>query len=301
MNAIASPLKTIYYQYKSGLESPKEIVVHRINKLLYGQKRATEIKHKKEYEALKRVWLKGDVWDFNGIKLPYDEGIAMEFLGCFKDSLYVFCYFNDNYDRSIVDLNFSYEGTYGYKMSDPPFEVMVKKGDVVIDAGAWIGDFSAYASIKGATCYAFEPNRRILPLLRTTRQLNPNIHVVEKGLGNQSGFSFFEQSTFHSGGGKVTSEPASAAERVEITTIDDFVATQKLERVDFIKADIEGFERYMLQGAVKTLREFAPELAICTYHLPDDPQVLAKIVLEANPNYRIVQKRCKLYASAVKR
>ena len=70
-----------------------------------------------------------------------------------------------------------------------------------------------------------------------------------------------------------------------------------LTHVDFIKADIEGYERYMLEGAQETLRRFAPKLALCTYHFPDDPEVLAALITKANPAYRIVQRRAKLYAS----
>ena len=297
MNPTLRSLKTIYYQYTLGIESPGEIIIHRINKLCYGRKRALQIKNQKEYEALKRTYLKNDCWDFNGVKLPYDENIKVELLGCYKDSLFFYCHFNDSYNSKIVDLNFSYEGAYGYQISDPLFDVTVKKGDTVIDAGAWIGDFSAYAAIKGATCYAFEPNKKILDLLKTTQRLNTGFHIVEKGLGNRSGVSYFEQNWVHSGGGKVVTAPSSLSQKVEMTTIDDFVAEQNIERVDFIKADIEGFERFMLLGATKTLQKFAPKLAICTYHLPDDPQVLAKIILEANPKYVVVQKRCKLYAS----
>ena len=84
--------------------------------------------------------------------------------------------------------------------------------------------------------------------------------------------------------------------RIECTTLDDWVKENNISRVDFIKADIEGAERYLLAGAQETLRRFKPRLAICTYHLPDDPQVLAKLIKLAVPEYHVIQKRKKLYA-----
>ena len=70
-----------------------------------------------------------------------------------------------------------------------------------------------------------------------------------------------------------------------------------LPRVDSIKADIEGYERYMLMGAQETLRRFAPKLALCTYHLPDDPEVLSELIKQANPDYNIVLKTKSCIAS----
>jgi hypothetical protein len=74
------------------------------------------------------------------------------------------------------------------------------------------------------------------------------------------------------------------------------VSENKLERVDFIKADIEGAERGLLSGAKNVLKEFSPKLSLCTYHLPDDCEVLERLILEANPKYKVRQGPNKLYA-----
>jgi len=44
------------------------------------------------------------------------------------------------------------------------------------------------------------------------------------------------------------------------------------------------------------LKTYAPKLAICTYHLPDDKEVLTKLILQANPDYKIKYAWKKLYA-----
>ncbi len=57
-----------------------------------------------------------------------------------------------------------------------------------------------------------------------------------------------------------------------------------------------GGERLMIEGAQWVLKNYAPKLAICTYHLPDDKKVLTDLILKANPDYKIIHKWRKLYA-----
>jgi hypothetical protein len=52
----------------------------------------------------------------------------------------------------------------------------------------------------------------------------------------------------------------------------------------------------LLKGAKGVLRDFSPKIAICTYHSPDDPKILRDLILDANPNYKIIQGIMKLYA-----
>lgn len=168
----------------------------------------------------------------------------------------------------------------------------VESGDVVIDAGAWIGDFSAYA---------FEPTQTIYEVLSKTAEMNgkDRFHPVKKGLGDKQTEGALSISNSNSCANSIVLFKSEETEDIELTTIDVFVAENKLTNVDFIKADIEGFERNMLIGATETLKRFAPKLAICTYHLPDDPQVLEKIVLDANPNYKIVHIQKKMFSQVI--
>ena len=169
-------------------------------------------------------------------------------------------------------------------------------GDVVVDAGSWIGDFAAYASVKGATVYAFEPIEVPYRYLLETARLNANILPVKKGLGDSETRAVMSDDDSYTLGNAILVNGKNGS-AVELTTVDAFVRDQRLARVDFIKADIEGYERHMLKGAQETLARFAPKLALCTYHLPDDPEVLETLIKEANPAYEVVQKRKKLYAA----
>ena len=226
-----------------------------------------------------------------------DEQLLLSYV--FDDTFCSYYYFGDKYDESIVDYCDIGEGLYG--LVNDKVNVTVEPGDIVIDAGSWIGDFAAYASVRGATTYAFEPTDSTFALLQKTAELNGNIIPIKKGISNENTSAMVLVNKSNSGGNALKllseNEQEKPISTVETVRLDDFVRENNLPRVDFIKADIEGFERHMLAGAQETLARFAPKLALCTYHLPDDPEVMAGLIKQANPKYNIVQKRKKLYAS----
>jgi hypothetical protein len=55
-------------------------------------------------------------------------------------------------------------------------------------------------------------------------------------------------------------------------------------------------ERNLLRGAEQTIKKFKPKIAICTYHFPDDPEVLEKMIKNFIPEYNIIKSHQKLYA-----
>ncbi|MDR1257211.1 MAG: hypothetical protein LBJ86_05650 [Spirochaetaceae bacterium] len=127
----------------------------------------------------RKIWLEKDAaknyfYNFNGARIPYYRGnvkyedLRFVFIDTFLFSLLL----NDDYSAALVEKfeNDMPEGPYGYR--EEGFDVTVKPGDIVIDAGAWIGDFSAYAASKGASAYAFEPTPYMFKTLRKTAELN---------------------------------------------------------------------------------------------------------------------------------
>lgn len=120
------------------------------------------------------------------------------------------------------------------------------------------------------------------------------------GLGNES--ATLNLSTGKGGANLIIENGISQnenSEQIHITTLDKFVDENNISKVDFFKADIEGYEREFLKGAKSTIQKFLPKMVICTYHLPDDPEVLEAIIKDCNPNYRIVHSRHKLFAQCL--
>jgi len=124
-----------------------------------------------------------------------------------------------------------------------------------------------------------------------------NCTVVPYALGNSNEDIDIFINDNNLGGASVTKkEKAERIEKIKQTTLDDFVRENHIKRIDFIKADIEGAERFMLLGAEKVIKKFKPKIAICTYHLPDDPEILENILKSIVPEYNIVHKYKKMYA-----
>lgn len=82
----------------------------------------------------------------------------------------------------------------------------------------------------------------------------------------------------------------------DLISLDEYVIQCGLSKVDFIKVDLEGAERDLLLRAKMTLRKYKPRLAICTYHLQSDRKILSKLIMEANPKYKMCYAKMKLFA-----
>jgi FkbM family methyltransferase len=243
-----------------------------------------------KYFTDKGIDIQSEILDIYGNKiingLRFDDNGRYAFLISMGDIILP-KYFND--------YNICSEGPYELEETG----VRLKAGDVVLDFGANMGMFSAVALNEGCKVYAFEPTPSTRDYLEKNKKINSDNFVIEPyALSNEVGETDFYLDSNVNTENSISnlSECAENIISVQMTTLDSFVEESNLERVDFIKADIEGAERYMLLGGIKTLKKYAPKLAICTYHLKDDPEVLENIIKNANPHYKIIHKYKKLYA-----
>lgn len=167
-------------------------------------------------------------------------------------------------DFVLKQYEFNYDGTV----------CKVENGDVVIDGGGCFGDTALYfAHVVGPTgkVFAFEFIRENMAIFQKNMALNPTlrdiISLVPNPLWSHSGEHLYI--TEDGPASSVSSAKPAGSDTVEIiltVSIDDFVWDNNLEKVDFIKLDIEGAELNALHGAEKTIKKFTPKLAICLYH-----------------------------------
>jgi FkbM family methyltransferase len=147
---------------------------------------------------------------------------------------------------------------------EPLVWVMPERGSVFIDVGAYIGPYTILAAkAVGATgrVIALEPDPTNRRQLEKNLQLNgiSTCTVVPLAVWSCSGrigWSEAERPDWH----RACEEASSGA--IEATTLDDLVADHALDRIDWIKMDIEGGEVEALRGAQRTLARFRPALFI---------------------------------------
>lgn len=147
----------------------------------------------------------------------------------------------------------------------------VVKGMVILDIGANIGDtafnFCKYTGATGMV-YAFEPVDTTFNKLRKNASLNnfQNIQIFNVALSDKKEELVFGYSWNQNSSAilmrKSVSETNSNMGKATAISLDEFLAENKINKVDFIKLDVEGFEKFVLTGASKTLTEFKPILYV---------------------------------------
>lgn len=153
----------------------------------------------------------------------------------------------------------------------------VSDGDVFIDIGANYGYISLVAGSRGAQVWAVEPERVNLNKLHLQVALNSwDIRILPVAISDEPGELFIEPKAGRSTVSKKKSSHDSYV--VDTVTVDSLVKDEGLDRVDWVKIDVEGHEVHVLRGARSTLKKFKPVVLIDIHkHVVSPEQCLAAV------------------------
>lgn len=174
--------------------------------------------------------------------------------------------------------------------------VYPQAGEYVFDIGAYKGDsaiFFADSVGKTGRVFAFEPTQKNFKVLADNVALNNLsgiITPVNKGLFDKTGT--MGALTFDWGAPSSFISDQEGNERVQVTTIDEFVRENRLKKLDFIKMDVEGLEYQVISAGIESIKRFVPKLAIPLYHNTSD-LVTLPLLVSSMANYKFYM-RCKI-------
>ena len=179
-------------------------------------------------------------------------------------------------------------------------EVRLAPDDVIIDAGAFIGDTAVFFHHKlGGRCriHSFELLDENLALLVHNLERNGvadgQVVINKLALTDRTGDEIVVAAGGSQGATSIFGK-STQGDRVKTATLDDYVVYANLPRVDFIKMDIEGSEVLALAGARQTIQHFKPRLAICLYHKWDDAFTIPQAIHATGVDYAFTFKWVQL-------
>lgn len=139
-----------------------------------------------------------------------------------------------------------------------------KESLVFFDIGANVGNHALFMSQHAGSVHAFEPYSLVREQMEKNVRLNnlDNVHIHPVGLGNTNeSVPFYAPPDSNLGAGSFTEghyEGNSYVADLEVVVGDEEVKRLGLESVDVMKVDVEGYERFVLDGLKDTLEKFRP-------------------------------------------
>lgn len=199
------------------------------------------------------------------------------------DHYYEFCHLLFKIYAPILYYGVSFQEGYEYNINSQ---------DTVFDCGGNMGLFALYCASKGAKVYCFEPMSYIRDLLQESQKQYPDlIHIIPCGVSDKEDIQYFHQ-TYNPGAGTNTQFPELDytserlyKERCKIITLDSFSKMNNIYPT-FIKADIEGSETQMLNGAKTILSTYKPIMHIALNHRDEDQFKVPNLIYQLNNNYQ---------------
>ena len=141
----------------------------------------------------------------------------------------------------------------------------IKEGDVVFDVGASYGSYALTACAMGAIVFAFEPEKTVFCDLVKNITINKwHSKCFPMNIGMHSSQTKIDMKSY------APHWPAyTISEDYNMDTIDNIAEMSQVERLDWIKIDVEGAEEHVIKGGLKTINKFKPNLIVECHNFLD--------------------------------
>ena len=172
---------------------------------------------------------------------------------------------------------------------------------VIFDIGANIGTYTTWLAkfFPNAKIYSFEAQRLVFQMLCGNVSINnfDNCYIYNMAVGKTNGFvNVFEPNYYSNEDFGIFSlvedkigEKSGNIYKIPIITLDFFVESYTIEKVNFIKIDVEGMDIDVLEGAKNTIKKYNPSIFI--EHSDNRNSILTEIVNYLgidNYNYTVI-------------
>ena len=155
----------------------------------------------------------------------------------------------------------------GLKDYDQQRNIVLRNGTEhpsIIIVGSNIGlNEVSLSQIPGSNIWGFEPFPSTYEIAKENIKSNglENVEIINIGMSNEPG-SISMGLGGDSGSNSVTIQNVEGNVDCSFTTIDEFVAERKIDKIDYLKVDAEGHDVEVLKGGKKCIKEFKPTIRI---------------------------------------
>ena len=153
-------------------------------------------------------------------------------------------------------------GRYDLKTS-AVLQKFITSDATVLDNGANVGALTlVMASLAPqGRVMAIEPGPSTFARLQANVELNPQLDKIvatyQLGIADQPGTLYWQEDANVPGNAGLLSQ---AGVKVKVESLDNFVPQLALDRLDFIKIDVEGMEYEVIKGGLDTIAKYRPIL-----------------------------------------
>ena len=129
---------------------------------------------------------------------------------------------------------------------------------VIFDIGANVGDWSKFVIEEYQDIpyqlYMFEPSLVTFEQLKNNTSQTKSIFLYPIGFGDKKEKLQIFYDNEAQGSASILMKNAKFSEEIQIETIDGFCKEHNIERIDFLKMDVQGYEYNILLGAKEMLK-----------------------------------------------